>query len=115
MNPTNDTPEELARSLERSSMRRWRRGEHAVAVSMKVLVNVLADGRIRVYTDGNDMGTYNTWAEAGAELIDEFKHRMEEPIVTKTGRVLTDTDIQALALEAERGYDVSELKKREKP
>jgi hypothetical protein len=29
---------------------------------------------------------------------------------TKTGKVLTDEDIQALADEAERGYDVSHLK-----
>jgi hypothetical protein len=30
----------------------------------------------------------------------------DEPIVTKTGRVLTDADIQALADEAEAGYPV---------
>ena len=32
---------------------------------------------------------------------------LEEPMVTKTGRVLTDDDVQALADEAERGYDIS--------
>lgn len=37
------------------------------------------------------------WEEPPAE---------EEPIVTKTGKVLTDEDIQALADEAERGYPV---------
>lgn len=31
---------------------------------------------------------------------------------TKTGRVLTDEDIQALADEAEQGYDVSHLLNR---
>lgn len=31
---------------------------------------------------------------------------------TKTGRVLTDADIEALAAEAERGYDVSHLHPR---
>ena len=31
------------------------------------------------------------------------------PWVTKSGKVLTDADIQALAEEAERGYDVSHL------
>ena len=31
---------------------------------------------------------------------------------TKTGRVLTDADIEALADEAERGYDVERLAKR---
>lgn len=30
----------------------------------------------------------------------------DSPIVTKTGRVLTDEDIEALAAEAERGFDV---------
>ena len=30
----------------------------------------------------------------------------EEPYVTKTGKVLSDSDIEALADEAERGYDV---------
>jgi hypothetical protein len=31
---------------------------------------------------------------------------------TKTGKVLTDADIEALADEAERGYDVDVLRKR---
>lgn len=31
---------------------------------------------------------------------------------TKTGRTLTDADIEAMADEAERGYDVDELKGR---
>ena len=31
---------------------------------------------------------------------------------TKTGRTLSDTDIEALADEAERGYNVEELKQR---
>jgi hypothetical protein len=37
----------------------------------------------------------------------------QHPMVTRTGRVLTDADIQALADEAEAGYDVSKLKPRE--
>ena len=32
--------------------------------------------------------------------------------VTKTGKVLTDAEIEALADEAEAGYDTSQLKKR---
>ena len=35
-----------------------------------------------------------------------------KPHTTKTGRTLSDTDIEALANEAERGYDVEELKQR---
>ena len=35
-----------------------------------------------------------------------------KPIKTKTGKVLTDADIYALADEAERGYDISHLKHR---
>ena len=34
----------------------------------------------------------------------------EVPIRTKTGKVLTDADIEALADEAERGYDISQIK-----
>jgi hypothetical protein len=33
----------------------------------------------------------------------------DPPLVTKTGKVLTDEDIEALADEAEQGYDVSHL------
>jgi ribbon-helix-helix CopG family protein len=35
-----------------------------------------------------------------------------KPYTTKTGRNLSDADIEALADEAERGYDVEELKQR---
>ena len=34
----------------------------------------------------------------------------DEPIVTRTGRVLTDADIEELVQEAEQGYDVSTLR-----
>lgn len=36
-------------------------------------------------------------------------HRAFGHYVTKTGKVLTDEDIEALADEAERGYDVSQI------
>ena len=36
----------------------------------------------------------------------------KEPIKTRTGRVLTDADVEAPAEEAERGYDVNEFKTR---
>jgi uncharacterized protein (DUF4415 family) len=35
-----------------------------------------------------------------------------KPYTTKTGKVLTDADIEAMADDAERGYDVEELKTR---
>jgi len=35
--------------------------------------------------------------------------------VTRTGRVLTETDLDELAAEAERGYDVSDLTKAPAP
>lgn len=35
-----------------------------------------------------------------------------KPYTTKTGKVLTDADIEAMAEEAERGYDVETLKTR---
>lgn len=34
------------------------------------------------------------------------------PMRTKTGRILTPADIEALAVEAEAGYDVAHLKDR---
>ena len=36
----------------------------------------------------------------------------KKPVKTKTGRVVTDAEIEALADEAERGYDVETLKTR---
>ena len=33
----------------------------------------------------------------------------ESPYVTKSGKVLTDADIQALADEAERGYPIEQI------
>ena len=36
----------------------------------------------------------------------------EQRYVTKTGKVLTDADIEALANEAEQGYDTSQLQPR---
>ncbi len=61
------------------------------------------------------------WFRAEGELawcVPEVEHkpwstptsRGEAPYVTKTGKVLTTEDIEALADEAERGYDVSHLK-----
>ncbi len=35
-----------------------------------------------------------------------------QPFTTKTGRVLSEADIESLADEAERGYDVEDLKRR---
>jgi hypothetical protein len=36
----------------------------------------------------------------------------DKPATTQTGRVLTDAEIEALADEAARGYDVERLKRR---
>lgn len=43
------------------------------------------------FESGESLGGYPAW---------------QQPAVTKTGRVLTDADVQELADEAERGYDV---------
>jgi len=46
-------------------------------------------------------------------VVDAVRARREaQPMVTKSGRVLTDADVQALADEAERGYDVDKLRRR---
>jgi hypothetical protein len=62
-------------------------------------------------------GTYAslTLYEAHTENLIERVHTLEQAAHyhTKTGKVLTYEDIQALADEAERGYDVSQLKPRE--
>jgi hypothetical protein len=36
------------------------------------------------------------------------------PLVTRTGRVLSEDDIQALADEAEHGYDIGVIKERKR-
>jgi hypothetical protein len=41
--------------------------------------------------------------------LDELKRRVERPFRTATGRVLSDEEIQALADEAEQGYDIDKL------
>ena len=40
---------------------------------------------------------------------DEARTPEDEPLVTKTGKVLADADIEALAAEAERGYCVVKI------
>jgi len=40
---------------------------------------------------------------------------IDPPFITRTGKVLTDGEIQALADEAERGYDIEALKPRDRP
>lgn len=53
--------------------------------------------------------------ETADAIVDRALAALEPglPLVTKSGRVLTDADIEALADEAEAGYDVSLLKERE--
>jgi len=49
------------------------------------------------------------WVDFG-EFGTRTVYKSTEPLVTKTGKVLTDADIEALADEAEAGYDVEHLK-----
>jgi hypothetical protein len=52
-------------------------------------------------------------AVAFAVLMWRQNHSDElTPVVTRTGKALTDQEIQALADEAERGYNVREFKRR---
>lgn len=48
----------------------------------------------------------------GQGLFGPRVYAVEPSYVTKTGKVLTDEDLEKLADEAERGYDVSHLKDR---
>jgi hypothetical protein len=52
-----------------------------------------------------------TWskAERDAFMLEAARRLDRTQLVTKSGKVLTDADIEALADEAERGYDVSHL------
>lgn len=57
-------------------------------------------------------GKAATWAlvipsEPTVDYCDEHK-----PLVTKSGRIMTDAEVEALAEEAERGYDISQLRER---
>lgn len=54
--------------------------------------------------------TYAERYEVGESL--EGYPAWQQPIVTKTGRVLTDADTEALADEAEHGYDVRVVARR---
>lgn len=38
--------------------------------------------------------------------------QLEEPLVTRTGRVLSEADLAGLVAEAERGYDVEQIRER---
>jgi hypothetical protein len=42
-------------------------------------------------------------------------YQQPPPLRTKTGRILSDAEIDELAAEAERGYDVDKLRRRGKP
>ena len=46
-----------------------------------------------------------------ATVVRALESDLEPVYVTRTGRVLTNADIDALAQEAERGYDVSHLRR----
>jgi|KBSMisStaDraftv2_1062788.scaffolds.fasta_scaffold173882_4 hypothetical protein len=68
-----------------------------------------------------DQETHTEWHENAqlrmdthAEIMGKQTQVLEKLTYrTKTGKVLTDAEIQALADEAEAGYDVSHLKERD--
>ena len=70
---------------------------------------------LRAHTEENadHAALYGTWTEREDELVAAIQQLDVSPAmgrhVTATGEVLTDADIQALADEAEQGYDVSHL------
>jgi hypothetical protein len=53
------------------------------------------------------LDTYGLWSEDGVYTVPDgttyYRYR------TKSGRILTSTDIEALSAEAEQGYDITEL------
>lgn len=52
------------------------------------------------------------WGHDESEPCTECNGSGEEPVLTKSGRILTDADIQALVDEAEQGYDVDKILSR---
>jgi hypothetical protein len=68
------------------------------------------DEEVRIYEDATGIIVGNTQASYGYVYVCGYlKHHL--PAVTKTGQVLTDEDFEALADEAERGYDVERLRR----
>jgi len=59
----------------------------------------------------SDMRSKDSMIQALMGVMGTPRQVPGEPYVTKTGKVLTDEDIQALADEAEQGYDVSQAVK----
>lgn len=61
-------------------------------------------------------GRWLTYSHKSGYLDDftneALEHWYEHVEVTKTGKMLTDADIDALADEAERGYDVNQMRDR---
>lgn len=49
------------------------------------------------------------------ETLSDGSEPVDCPMVTKTGRILTEADVAALADEAERGYDVTHLHHKRRP
>jgi predicted RNase H-like HicB family nuclease len=68
--------------------------------------------RVRVAAYGSFRSTTLDHVDAHARQVPEAARTMSEPRVyghTRSGRPITDTDVEALAAEAEAGYDVDEL------
>lgn len=68
--------------------------------------------RIRAAEAGTSL---NAWIVATLENEIEKPSQPAKELRTKTGRVMTDEEIQALADEAERGYDVESITPRSLP
>lgn len=86
------------------------------------LVRGILDDRISLCDDCYSIGAHNAVKEA-REMSDKIKEafalrearaRMSDEggYRTKTGHVLTDAEIEALADEAEQGYDIEHLRRR---
>jgi hypothetical protein len=67
---------------------------------------VIFEGKVMV----DARSWWTPWGTARTALGEAWTvERLDEPVVTRTGKVLTDDDIQALADEAEAGYDLDQL------
>lgn len=81
---------------------------HEAALEQRACYEALIDATVRHF------GFNDTQLDDAYDAIIAAVGEAQKPYVTKTGRVLTEADIEELADEAEHGYDVNMMKPRRK-
>lgn len=81
------------------------------------LIRKIGEKRVKIAEEDPPNETQATMTEGviiGLDMAEAIVHEVfgRQPLITKSGKVLTDEDIERLADEAERGYDIENLKER---